>query len=290
MPITEQQRIERRKGIWASDVPKICGVDPYGSAYDVWLEKTGKLPDERVSNDAADTGTRFEPVIVNWAEEQLGQLERDVELFDSDLHLGAHLDAQIVENDRPVEAKTSGLHGPVKEDWGDYGTDNVPERVTIQTHVQMLVAKSDLCYVPAFIGGRGFMMYEIPFDKDLASAIAERAIDFWDNHVQTDSPPDGEPALENLYLRIRLPHKTVQMDPQVIAEWEKAQEQVAAAKKVEGYWKGQVLKALGDGDSGDWGDPERIFTFLEQTRKEYVVKATTFRVPRIVKRRKGMCG
>lgn len=288
MPITEQQRMERRNGIWASDVPKILGLDPYGSAYDVWLEKTGKLPDDRVSSDAADTGTRFEPAIVNWAEEQLGRLERDVELFDPALHLGAHLDARIIENARPVEAKTSGLYGPVKEEWGDYGTDDVPERVTIQTHVQMLLSKSDLCYVPAFIGGRGFMMYEIPFDKELAGRIAEQAIDFWENNVQADTPPEGEPALENLYRVIRVPHKVVHIDPQVVTEWMKAQDQVATAKKIENYWRWQVLKALGDGDIGDWGDPDRVFTFLEQTRKEYVVKATTFRVPRIVKRRKGM--
>lgn len=311
MPITEEQRIERRKGIWASDVPKIVGVDPYGSAYDVWLEKTGKLPDEQRSNDAADAGTRFEPAIVSWAEEKLGPLERDVEIFDTDLGIGAHLDAQVLKDDRVVEAKTSGLFGPLKEEWGEDRSDDVPKRVIVQTQIQMLVAKTDIAYVPAFLGGRGLSMFEIPFDKELAGILAERVMDFRENNVQADVPPDAEPSIENLYRRKRSLHKTTRIDPSLILEWELAQARVAGEKKTADYWKAEILKAIKDGDSGEWGNPEdwpeekfsamvqkcvevgtkawwdRVFTFLEQTRKEYVVKATTFRVPRIVKRQKG---
>lgn len=288
MPITEAQRLARRNAVGASDVSKIIGADPYGSAYDVWLEKTGRLPDGQASNDAAEVGNRLESAVIGWAEEQIGAIERDVEITAPDLHLKVHLDGQHLESDRPVEAKTSGLLGPLRENWGEYGSDDVPDRVIVQANVQMLVAKADLCYVPALIGGRGFTMYEIPFDADFAGRLAERVIDFWENHVQADVPPDGIPSIDNLYRRVRQPNKIVPIDPALIAAWEQAQDAVSAAKDIEKAAKAAVLTACGDAEAGEWGDPDRIFTFMQQTRKEYVVKATTFRVPRIVKRKKGV--
>ncbi len=41
MPITNRQRKLRQDHIGSSDMAAILGVDPWRTAYDVWLEKTG---------------------------------------------------------------------------------------------------------------------------------------------------------------------------------------------------------------------------------------------------------
>lgn len=43
MPITQKQREFRRSHIGSSDIAAILGKDPYKTAYDVWLDKTGQL-------------------------------------------------------------------------------------------------------------------------------------------------------------------------------------------------------------------------------------------------------
>ena len=39
-----ESRQDRTQYIGGSDAPAIAGVDPYKSAYTVWLQKTGQLP------------------------------------------------------------------------------------------------------------------------------------------------------------------------------------------------------------------------------------------------------
>jgi len=284
MPITEEQRLKRANAIWASDVPAILGVDPYKSAYDIWLEKTGKVLPTAKGANYADAGQRFEPVVINWAEEQLGPLERDVEIPPDGCGIGAHLDARHREQKTPVEAKTSGLYGPLKEDWGDEGTDEVPERVIVQAQAQMLVTKTDLCHVPTFLGGRGFGMFQVERNQELAHILLEKCLEFWERHVLADVPPEGQPSMPYVCARRRIPNKIATIDPELISAWQAAQARVSESKEVEKAAKLAVLAAIADAEAGDFGDPDKIFTFMEQTRKEYVVKATTFRVPRIVKR------
>ena len=97
MPITETQRLARRNHIGASDLPAIMGLDTFKTAADVWLEKRGMLIDQP-AKEAMKAGNRFEGGVVDYAEEELGPLVRDVEIAVPDLGfpLVCHLDAQVV--------------------------------------------------------------------------------------------------------------------------------------------------------------------------------------------------
>ena len=68
MPITEQQRIERRASIGSSDVAAILGVDTFRNAADVYWSKVQVL--DTPGNPAMDAGTRFEPTIMDWLAER----------------------------------------------------------------------------------------------------------------------------------------------------------------------------------------------------------------------------
>ena len=52
----------RRRGIGGSDIAAICGISKWRTPTHVYLEKLGEAP-EQVKNEAAEWGTRLEPLI-----------------------------------------------------------------------------------------------------------------------------------------------------------------------------------------------------------------------------------
>lgn len=53
----------RKQGIGGSDVAAIFGLDPYRSAEDLWMEKTGQTVSDDVDNYHKRRGRMFEPVV-----------------------------------------------------------------------------------------------------------------------------------------------------------------------------------------------------------------------------------
>ena len=64
--------IERQKGIGGSDAGAAVGVNPYKSAFKLYLEKVGDQVPEDISNKpAVKRGVRLEPEIIKWVKEDL---------------------------------------------------------------------------------------------------------------------------------------------------------------------------------------------------------------------------
>lgn len=217
-------------------------------------------------------GTLLERAVLDWASQDLGKLRRNCERVVAGVPLGSHIDA-ITANGDPVEAKTSGLLGPTRERWGDEGTDDVPERVIIQSHVHMLATGRQRCYVPALLGGRGFVMFVVPFSNELGDALVRTAVAFWTDHVLSVIPPTGQaPTLEALERRNRVPDKIVAVPPKVLEQygaWQKYHKNVG---EVVDALKAQLLASLGDAEMGDGGDAGS-FTYLEYERRSIDTKA-----------------
>lgn len=281
MPITEAQREARRNHLGSSDVAAILGVDRFRNAYDVWLEKTGKL-DEQKESPAMYAGTVFEDGVLQYAEKQLGKLIRNQYRSAKNLPIGANIDALIVESNEPVEAKTAGLYGPLNEEWGEDGTDQVPDRVLVQSHVHMLCVDKPVCHVAAFIGGRGFRLYQVPEDAEIKNIIAEKAIEFWDKHVKADIPPeDTVPSLAVVKRIRREPELIVPVPDAIVQRWQACRDAYLAAQKMKEAAEAELLAALGTAEGGTCS--MGTITYLETHRKGYEVKPASYRVLRIKK-------
>jgi putative phage-type endonuclease len=198
---------ERRTRIGASDVPAIIGLSPRATQLDVWLEKTGRLePEPDRGKDAAHSGNRLEPSVLDEAETVLGRMERDVRVRADwlDFPLAATLDGLLIDTQEPVNAKTTGINGPVYGHWGEAGTDEVPPYYLAQSLVEQYCTRAPQGHIFALIGGRGFAAYPIPFDGELADEIVERCRRFWLDYVETDrEPPVTAPAPLEIYARRR---------------------------------------------------------------------------------------
>ena len=55
----------RTQGIGGSDVSIIAGINPFRSAYQLWLEKTGQAEPEEAESEYAHFGTLLEPIVRN---------------------------------------------------------------------------------------------------------------------------------------------------------------------------------------------------------------------------------
>jgi len=283
VPITEAQRELRKSHIGGSDVGSVLGVNPYNTAYDVWLEKTGKVTDWE-PNEAADIGSLMEPGIILWAEDVLGPLIRNQYRSCPELHLGTHADAIMRDDDdTPVEVKTSGITGRTDEGYGEEGTDEVPLHVIVQCHAHIIVAKGNPlhCPVPTVLGGRGRVMFDVKRSDDLVEIIGNACIEFW-RCVETDTPPEGSiGSLKTLKRVIRVPNKVHPVSAAAVGRKVRLAKAIGKAKKrLEGY-DAAILTEMGDAEGGDYGDDKKIVTYYEATRSGYTVAPKTYRTLRV---------
>lgn len=271
MPITAEQRKARRAWIGASDVPAIMGIDPFGrTAYDVWAEKTNKVPDTDEATEAQEAGTFMEVAVLDWY--QKTHADGDMLLRNQfrnlpALHLGSNLDGLRIQADgkeRPVEGKTTGLFGPTNEPWGEYGTDQVPDRIIAQTHAQMMCCNAERDDVPVFIGGRGFGLFVVTITADLVELIASACVGFW-QHVERDIPPDVMPSIDTAKVIRRQPGKTISIPADVVRSWDDLRTARLAAEKAEEAAKRVLLSALGDAEVGDFGSPTHVISYAKGT-------------------------
>ena len=299
MPITELQRQQRRTHLGSSDMAAILGVDPWRNAYDIWMEKTGKVND-LPENEAMYLGTTLEDGVLKFAEDQLGKLIRNCYRSAEGFPIASNIDAIVIKTNEPVEAKTGGLLGPLAEHWGDPGTDELPDRVIVQCHCHMLCINKEVCHVPALLGGKGFVMYHVNLDLELMGIIQDKSLEFWEDFVEKDiPPPDVIPSFAMAKRMKRIPKKTVKIEKVLVVNWQNAKESAKLAKEIKESAEAELLAALGDAEGGecDLG----LLTYFEQCRRtvrarelrdaypeiyEQFENISTFRVARLKKPKK----
>lgn len=285
---TAEWHEQRRERLGASEVTAILGLSPWKSAYQVWLEKTGRVPPWE-GNDATRAGQRLERAVLDQAEEDLGPLERNVVVpaVGLDCPLTATLDAWATHRDEVVEAKTSGIVGPVYGEWGEEGSDIIPQAYLVQVAVQMLCTEAELAHVYALLGGRGIIRFRVARDEEVIDAIADQCARWWHRHIdQGIEPKLSEPLPLEIVKRLRRePNKTIDLAEDALASvqrWEAAKDIANSAKKTAEAAQSELLMFLGDAEAGTLPDG-RVLRYGEQYRKAYEVAASTYRVLRITK-------
>jgi putative phage-type endonuclease len=289
MPITATQVEHRKKHLGSSDMAAVLGLSPFLSAYDVWLEKTGKLVDREATGQAAGAspiaaGNYLEDGVLAFAEKTWGKITRNQfrSLKADGIPLAASVDGILTESGIPVEAKTAGVIGPTRGTWGDEDTDQVPDHVLIQVHVHMLCTEQPVCYVPTLVGGRGFLRFVVQRNDAVADVITNAAIEFWQKHVLADIPPaNSTPHIDVVKRMRREPNKTVAIETRVVETWLAAKDAASAADKVKKEAEAVLLAALGDAEGGI--STLGTLTYFEQERKAYTVPESKYRVLRLKK-------
>ncbi len=230
----------RSKGIGGSDASSVCGINPYKSPVELWLEKTG-LMEPKEASEAAYWGTVLEPIVRNEFMRQTGlkvEQQSSILQHESIDFMLANLDGVVKNGNESYvfEAKTAGAY-QLKE-W----EAGIPDNYQLQIQHYMAVTDFKGAYIAVLIGGNQFRWYFVERDKDLINMLIQLENAFWQQVVARTPPPiDGSQASSDLlsYLysnsipksQIILPDDAITL----IQEYEAlaAQEKVVSEKKEE---------------------------------------------------------
>ena len=185
----EEWLLSRRRGIGGSDVAKILGLSKYSSPYQIWMDKTGKIDiDTSETSEAAYWGHQMEEVVAQEFAKRTGKKVRvsNKIYFHKDYpFLLANVDRVVVGEDAILECKTASEY--LKDSWAD---DEIPIAYLAQVQHYLNVLNKKKAYIACLIGGNKFVWKEIQRDDELIERMTEKLVDFWENHVLTDTPPE----------------------------------------------------------------------------------------------------
>lgn len=255
--MTEQSQWleERRKGVGGSDVAAILGLSKWQTPLSVYNSKIG---DELIDEDNAsmEWGRRLEPVIRQKYCDTVGMtVTVPDQLIRSKEHpfMIANVDG-IREDGRIVEIKTARSAA----DWGDEGTDQIPEYYLTQVQHYMTVTGADSCDVAVLIGASDFRIYTVKSDPELAAMLIEEESKFW-QMVENKTPPAPRSLDE---MKVAFPTSTdtaVEANAEINGALEELRNVLEEQKKIEGTAKELTAKI-----QGYMGTAERL-TFAGDT-------------------------
>lgn len=205
--LTVQQLEFRKQGIGSSDVAALLGEDPFKGELDVWLDKTGRVPNSEM-NDQAEMGHLLEPIIAaRFAKRSGFKIRRMTTMAHKDHSWAmATPDRAILNRRELLEAKNVG-HRMLRYWRGIGDSYRVPSYVVLQCQWQLLVTGYDAAWVVAFLGGRDPFEVRLEADKETQEALLSFVRQWWERHIIGDIEPDpagterAKKLLERLYSR-----------------------------------------------------------------------------------------
>jgi len=186
---------ERKSYIGGSELASICGVSSFDkTALDVYLSKVNPAIVELTKDDsnyeAAYWGTKQEEIIAErYAEERKVIIQTQPTLIRHPKHpfIACNIDRWVGNREYILECKTS--HFYKMKQWGEQGTDQVPESYLIQCAYYASICDVPKVDIAVLIGGQDFRIYTYNRNKELEEKLIKIACNFWHNHIEKRIPP-----------------------------------------------------------------------------------------------------
>jgi len=273
--LTERQIATRRQYVGASEVPAICGVSPFRSAWDVWAEKV-VLVDPQPPNEAMMLGLILEPALLDWAHREIAPLRRNVQRvvrLSKSCRLRATLDGvfQVDGHIEPVEVKIGTAYSPRSQEWGEPQTDEVPLDVRYQVQAQLMACQAPIGHVLALLPGPRLAHFCLHADRDLQEQIKEQVLAFWDCVKKREPPSDSAPTpatFNAMNREDRFAEVDFTLLDTLLSEYMVAREQRLAAEKAEQRAKNRLFELAGcaNGLQASIADKRLCVRFVKRTQ------------------------
>lgn len=192
---------ERRNGIGGSDASTVAGVNAYSSRYELWLDKTGQLP-EREPTDAMIMGIEMEPVIAKLFRRSTGIEIRNAGLMASKARPWQRVNVDRLTADGGLlECKKTNWK--LRDQWDD---DQVADHAEIQVQHGLAVTGRSHAWVAVMIDGGYPEFRRVERDEELIATLTQMEEQFWtDNVLANVAPPIDTPvALDAVKTRFPL--------------------------------------------------------------------------------------
>lgn len=248
----------RNQGIGGSDASVIMGLNPYKSAYQLWLEKRGVAdPEDLTGNPYIYWGQKNEANIASWFQEETGKKIRRLGTLQNreKPFLLANVDRMVTGENAGLEIKTAGVSQYKK--WKD---DEIPDSYYCQCLHYMAVTGADYWYIAVLLGGNDAKWKRIERNEEDIRVLIEEETKFWEM-VKTNTPPpiDGTMSCFNaLKLKYKGDPGSETMLPEeaadIINELDKDAEVEKALKESIQLKKNKLMDMMGDFEVGRIGD------------------------------------
>ncbi|MCD8324711.1 MAG: YqaJ viral recombinase family protein [Clostridiales bacterium] len=276
----------RTQGIGGSDVSIIAGINPFKSAHQLWLEKTGQTKPEQTDSEYAHFGTLLEPIVRKEFTERTGiKVRQKHMLLQSEDYpfMLADLDGVVREPDGEAaifEAKTASAYKQVVWEEG------VPAPYILQVQHYMAVTGAKKTYIAALVGGNHFYHHVIERDEEMIGKVIAMEKYFWETYVLggMEPVPDGSAATTE-YFNSRFAKSdgtTVMLPDDVLPICEEYDRLSAELKRVEtakAAAANQLKSYLKEAETGMVGG--RVVTWKEISRSGVDTKRLKAEEPEI---------
>lgn len=281
--LTKEQKERRRGGVGASEIAVLAGLSRWSSPIALYEAKVYEAPE--LDSYPADLGNELEdPIARVWAKRN----GRAIAKVDTLQHPAkpfalATPDRAVFASGsrRPMIRDHSGLEGALellqvkstnwrmRREWGEEGTDQVPEDYLAQAHWEGAVAGLDVVTFAVDFDKTQLHTYRVVVRLDIFEQLYEIAARFMVDHVRARKPPppDYSERYEEVIGRFwpreanrRTPVEPV--DPELQPELWKAIELYAKIKAAEARLKplkqharNVIVSNIGEGTGfgGPWG-------------------------------------
>lgn len=179
----------RKHGICGTDAGAICGLNPYRSAAQVFMDKLSDEVDE-VDNESMRQGRDLEEYVVQRFTQETGLKARRANAIyynEQHPHMLADFDRLIVGQRAGLECKTVSPYNANKWDDG-----KIPIHYQMQVQHYLAVSGFDCWYIAALILGTGFVIRRIDRDEELIRYLIAIEEHFWKNNVIGRIMPDPD--------------------------------------------------------------------------------------------------
>lgn len=204
--------MENRTGfIGSSDIASILGLSRYKSPYQLWLEKTGNIPEimQNLINEKKEFFERrklAEPYILSvWKNKhKIEPLKVNNIFYDDEFqYMRSEIDFQFIDPktgiERNGEIKSIANYSNMKE-WGLDYSDDIPLEYMCQTQFGMGITKKESVLLVAMKGFDEYHEYIIHRDDELIKILRNEAKNFWEL-VQNNIAPERSSVDDFNYLK-----------------------------------------------------------------------------------------
>lgn len=195
-----------QKGLGGSDVATILGLNPWKTAFTLWLEKTGQTEPPTLDNEYIEWGNLLEPVIrEKFAKETGFEVIENHYVMAHDEHdfMVANIDGEVLDPDEDgwgvLEIKTTSERN--KGEW----EEGPPNHYHLQIQHYLAVMNYNYAYVAVLIGGNHFKYFKIYRDDYVIDSIISAEMEFMQLVEKKIAPEISGQEADSNYLAATYP-------------------------------------------------------------------------------------
>jgi len=248
----EQFLLDRKQGIGGSDVAAIMRLSPWSTPLDIYKDKTSaELNCEELGEDLK-RGIRVEKYILQeYSERSEVQLNTNVPTIIDPQYpfMRANIDARRLDGNVIIEAKST--KAPISS-W----EKGIPEYYKTQVAYYAMLADADYVEIPVLFSGWTYACFTYWRDETFEAEIKTSVINFWENHIVKNIPPQPTSSEELMIAYPKLEEKTITADNDMrekVYQLQEASEQRKALEKQEKKLKTEIQCFMGDAGLLDAG-------------------------------------